>query len=170
MVAEEDKLPFTEHLEELRSRLIICFVAVGVGFFIAYFFKERLFDILVAPLKAVMQEGDRLIFTGLPEAFFTYLKVSLLAGILAAAPVILYQFWMFISPGLYRKERRLLVPITLLSSFFFIGGALFGYFVVFPLGFQILYGVCHRNHPPHAFHEGVSELFLEAAHRLWPIL
>ncbi|HPA16011.1 MAG TPA: twin-arginine translocase subunit TatC [Desulfobacterales bacterium] len=133
---QEEKLPFTGHLEELRKRLIICFIAVGVGFCLSYGFKEILFQILTRPLVSVMKEGDSLIFTGLPEAFFTYLKVSFLCGLLLAAPVILYQFWMFIAPGLYQKERRLLVPIVFLSSFFFVGGALFGYFVVFPYGFQ----------------------------------
>ncbi len=133
---EEDKLPFTVHLEELRKRLIVCFVAVGVGFALSYGFKERLFHILTRPLIAVMQEGDRLIFTGLPEAFFSYLKVAFLSGIMLAAPVILYEFWMFVAPGLYHKEKRILLPIVFLSSLFFVGGALFGYFVVFPFGFQ----------------------------------
>ena len=133
---EEDKIPFTEHLEELRKRLITCFIAVGVGFLITYGFKEKLFYVLTRPLVAVMKEGDNLIFTGLPEAFFTYLKVSLLAGIMLASPVILYQFWMFVAPGLYQKERRILLPIVFLSSLFFIGGALFGYFIVFPFGFD----------------------------------
>ncbi len=140
MVADEDKLPFTEHLEELRNRLIVCFVAVGIGFLISYGFKEALFGILVAPLKSVMKTGDKLIFTALPEAFFTYLKVAFLAGFLLSAPVIIYEFWMFVAPGLYRKERRILIPIVILSSFFFIGGALFGYFVVFPWGFKFFLG------------------------------
>jgi sec-independent protein translocase protein TatC len=133
---EEDKLPFTAHLEELRNRLIVCFIAVGVGFALSYGFKERLFHILTRPLIAVMQEGDKLVFTGLPEAFFAYLKVAFLAGLMLAAPVILYEFWMFIAPGLYRKEKHILLPIVFLSSFFFVGGALFGYFVVFPFGFK----------------------------------
>ena len=136
MIKEEDKIPFTNHLEELRSRLIKCFIAVGVGFVIAYGFKEKIFPILIRPLVLVMAEGDKLIFTGLPEAFFTYLKVSLLTGLMLAAPVIIYQFWMFVVPGLYEKERRLMIPIVFLSSFFFIGGALFGYFIVFPYGFK----------------------------------
>ena len=140
MVTEEDKLPFTAHLEELRSRLIVCFIAVGIGFAICYGFKETLFDILVAPLTSVMQTGDKIIFTGLPEAFFTYLKVAFLAGIFLAAPVILYEFWMFVAPGLYKKERRILMPIVILSAFFFVGGALFGYFVVFPWGFKFFLG------------------------------
>ncbi len=133
---EDDKVPFTEHLEELRKRLITCFVAVGVGFVATYAFKEKLFYFLTRPLVSVMKEGDSLIFTGLPEAFFTYLKVSLLAGIMLATPVLLYQFWMFVAPGLYKEERHTLLPIVFLSSFFFIGGALFGYFVVFPFGFE----------------------------------
>ncbi len=137
---EEDKLPFTAHLEELRSRLIAAFIAVAVGFFICYFFKEKLFWVLVRPLIQVMGEGDTLIFTNLPEAFFTFLKVAFLAGILLASPVIFYQFWMFVAPGLYRKEKRVLIPIVILSTFFFVGGALFGYFVVFPYGFKFFLG------------------------------
>ncbi|MGB8718160.1 MAG: twin-arginine translocase subunit TatC, partial [Desulfobacterales bacterium] len=100
---EEDKIPFTAHLEELRKRLIVCFIAVGIGFVGAYGFKEKLFQVLTAPLIRVMKSGDTLIFTNLPEAFFTYLKVSFLAGLMLAAPVILYQFWMFVAPGLYKR-------------------------------------------------------------------
>ena len=137
---EDEKLPFTSHLEELRKRLITAFIAVGIGFVVSFGFKERLFGILVQPLINVMKEGENLIYTGLPEAFFTYLKVSLLTGLIVASPMLLYQFWMFVAPGLYRKERRLMVPIVILSSFFFIGGALFGYFVVFPWGFKFFLG------------------------------
>jgi len=138
MMHEDEKLPFTAHLEELRSRLIKCFIAVGAGFGLCYAFKETLFEILLYPLLRVMPEGGKLIFTGIPEAFFTYLKVSFLAGIILASPVLLYQFWMFVAPGLYQKERRVLGPIIAVTSFFFIGGALFGYFVVFPAGFKFL--------------------------------
>ena len=139
-LTEDDKLPFTAHLEELRSRLVKSFIAIGVGFGACYSFKEKLFDILVNPLVRVMGENDKLIFTGLPEAFFTYLKVSLLAGIMVASPVLLYQFWMFVAPGLYRDEKKILLPIVFLSTLFFLGGALFGYFVVFPYGFQFFLG------------------------------
>ena len=137
---EESKLPFTAHLEELRKRLIVCFVAVGIGFVISYGFKEYLFQILVHPLVKVMKPGESLIFTGLPEAFFTYLKVAFLAGLMLAAPVIIYEFWMFVAPGLYDKEKRLMLPIVFLSTFFFIGGTLFGYFLVFPWGFKFFLG------------------------------
>jgi sec-independent protein translocase protein TatC len=137
---EDEKLPFTSHLEELRKRLITGFIAIGVGFVVSFGFKERLFGILVQPLIRVMKDGETLIYTGLPEAFFTYLKVSFLSGLIVASPILLYQFWMFVAPGLYQKERRLMVPIVILSSFFFIGGALFGYFVVFPWGFKFFMG------------------------------
>ncbi|MBC2717384.1 MAG: twin-arginine translocase subunit TatC [Desulfobacteraceae bacterium] len=139
-MTEEEKLPFTSHLEELRKRLIHCFIAVLIGFGISYGFKEKLFEILTYPLMQVMDEGDTLIFTGIPEAFFTFLKVSLLSGILLAIPVIMYEFWMFVAPGLYKNERKLMLPIVIISSLFFIGGALFGYFIVFPYGFQFLLG------------------------------
>lgn len=137
---DDDKLPFTAHLAELRTRLIRCFVAVGIGFLISYGFKEKLFEILTRPLIQVMNEGETLIFTGIPEAFFTFLKVSLLAGILLAIPVIMFEFWMFVAPGLYKNERKIMLPIVIVSSFFFVGGALFGYFIVFPFGFQFLLG------------------------------
>jgi sec-independent protein translocase protein TatC len=133
---EDDKIPFTAHLEELRKRLIICFVAIGVGFLLAYGFKEKLFEILTLPLIREMRPGDKLIFTGLTEAFFTYMKISFLAGIILASPVIIYQFWSFVGPGLYQKERRYFVPIVLLSAFFFVGGSLFCFFVVFPFAFK----------------------------------
>ena len=135
-MTDVEQQPFTAHLEELRKRLINCFIAVAIGFVASYAFKEELFYILVAPLKQAMKEGDTLIYTHLPEAFFTFLKTALISGIMLASPVILYQFWMFMAPGLYDREKKMLVPILLLSTLFFTGGALFGYFVVFPLGFE----------------------------------
>jgi sec-independent protein translocase protein TatC len=92
------------------------------------------------PLISAMPPDGKLIYTGLPEAFFTYLKVALLAGILLSVPILMYQLWMFIAPGLYNKEKRWVLPIVCLSSFFFMGGALFGYFVVFPFGFKFFMG------------------------------
>lgn len=137
---EDEKLPFTSHLEELRKRLIICFVAVGIGFCACYGFSKQLFEILMHPLLMAMPPEEKLIYTGLPEAFFTYLKVAFLGGVLLAVPVIAYQFWLFIAPGLYDKEKRWVIPIVFLSSVFFVGGALFGYFIVFPFGFNFFMG------------------------------
>ncbi len=138
----DTKSPFTEHLSELRDRLVRSFIAVGIGFAGAYFFKEKLFEILTFPLvKAMGENGNaQMIFTGLPEAFFTYLKVSFLVGIIAATPVLFYEFWMFVSPGLYRNEKKYLIPIVFLSIVFFVLGASFGYFVVFPYGFAFFLG------------------------------
>lgn len=92
------------------------------------------------PLISAMPPDGKLIYTGLPEAFFTYLKVALLAGVLLSVPILMYQLWMFIAPGLYDKEKRWVLPIVCLSSLFFMGGALFGYFIVFPFGFKFFMG------------------------------
>jgi len=137
---DDKKIPFSGHLEELRRRLIVCFIAVGTGFVLSYGFKEKLFQILTRPLIGVMKTGDKLIFTGLPEAFFTYLKVAFLSGIILATPIIFYEFWMFVAPGLYDKEKRLMLPIVFLSTLFFLGGSFFGYFIVFPYGFKFFLG------------------------------
>jgi sec-independent protein translocase protein TatC len=145
---DEKKISFTAHLDELRRRLIVCFVAVGIGFALSYGFKEKLFQILTRPLISVMQTGDKLIFTGLPEAFFTYLKVAFLSGLILAAPVIFYEFWMFVAPGLYKKEKRLMVPIVFLSTLFFVGGSFFGYFIVFPYGFKFFLGFASETIQP----------------------
>ncbi len=141
----EAKSPFTEHLGELRDRLMWCFGAVGAGFVVSYFFKEKLFDILTAPLVSVMGENSKMIFTGLPEAFFTYLKVALLSGIIVSTPMLFYQFWMFVSPGLYRTEKRYMLPVVFLSIFFFLVGSMFGYFIVFPYGFKFFLGFATEN-------------------------
>ncbi len=140
MVDSAEKQPFLSHLEELRKRLVVCAIGVGAGFVIAYIFAERLFQLLVAPLKAVMPEGDQMIFTNLPEMFFAYIKVAFIASIMAASPLIFYQLWMFIAPGLYRKEKKMAIPFVISSTILFVGGALFGYFVVFPFGFKFFIG------------------------------
>jgi sec-independent protein translocase protein TatC len=137
---ESGKMPFTEHLAELRKRLIICFVGIGVGFAIAYSFKESLFVLLMEPLKGAMNPGQKLIYTGLPEAFFVYIEVSFFGGLLFAAPLILFEMWLFIAPGLYKNERRFLLPLLVLSCFFFAGGVFFGYSAVFPYAFKYLLG------------------------------
>ena len=143
-----EKQPFTAHLEELRSRLIKSFIAVTIGFLLSYAFKEKIFEVLTLPLIKVMNEGDHLIYTNLPEAFFTFLKAAFISGIMVASPYLLYQFWMFVAPGLYDKERRMVLPILFLSTIFFVGGAMFGYFVVFPLGFEFFLSFASDNIRP----------------------
>ncbi len=136
----DQEMTLTEHLEELRNRLIVCAVAVGVAFCVTYYFSKDLFRLLMAPLLEVMPPEQGLIFTGLPEAFFTYLKVALVAAVFASAPVILYETWRFVAPGLYSREKKYIFPFVFLSTLFFVGGALFGYYVVFPFGFAFFVG------------------------------
>jgi len=135
-----DKQPFLSHLEELRKRLIACAIAVGVGFAVCYAFKERLYAILVSPLIKMMPEGKGLIFTSLLAPFFTYLKTALIAGVMLVAPYLFYQLWLFIAPGLYQHEKKYIIPFVFFSSILFVGGALFGYFIVFPLVFNFFLG------------------------------
>ena len=133
---EKKKQTFIEHLEELRKRLIISLLAVGIGFSICYIFSEKIFQLLMIPLQETLPAGASMIFTHLPEAFFTYLKVALLAGMFLASPVVLYQIWLFVAPALYSHEKKYVIPFVSLSTILFIGGAAFGYFIVFPFGFK----------------------------------
>ena len=133
---EASRMPLLAHLEELRSRLIKCALAVGVCFLGTYAIKEQLYAWLTIPLKAAMPPGAKLIYTSPAEAFFTYIKIAFLAALVAASPVIFYQLWRFISPGLYRHEKRMIWPFVILSSALFIGGAVFCYTIVFPFAFK----------------------------------
>lgn len=136
----QEKMPFSSHLQELRKRLIVCFIAVGIGFVISYFFSKEIFELLSKPLLKVMPEGQKMVFIALPEAFLTYLKIALVSGIILSSPMIFYQIWMFITPGLHQTEQRYVLPFVVFSTLFFAGGTLFGYLVVFPLGFKFFMG------------------------------
>jgi sec-independent protein translocase protein TatC len=135
-----EKMPFTSHLEELKFRLIRVLIAVGAGFVVCYIFKEKLFWALTRPLAAVLPDNSSMIFTSLPEAFFTYLKISFLASIFLVSPYILYQVWKFVSPGLYESEKKSVAPFVAFSTIFFVGGSLFAYYIVFPFGFKFFVG------------------------------
>jgi sec-independent protein translocase protein TatC len=124
----DDQKPLMSHLVELRKRLVMSAIAVAVCFAVTYTFSEKLFEILAYPLKANLPKGDHLIYTNLPEMF------------LVGAPFIFYQAWLFVAPGLHNQEKKYLFPFVLSSSLLFIGGALFGYFVVFPFGFKFFLG------------------------------
>lgn len=128
--------PLLEHLVELRQRLVRCLIAVGVGFALSYSFAERLLDILLKPLMDVMPAGSKLIATSLPETFFTVMKLAMVAGAFVASPYIFYQLWQFVAPGLYKEERKIIMPVAFATAVCFVGGALFGYFIVFPFGFK----------------------------------
>jgi sec-independent protein translocase protein TatC len=137
---DEKKLPLTAHLQELRKRLILSFIAIGAGFGICYAMAEPLFNILAAPLLKVMPAGSSLIFTSVAEAFFTYMKVAFIGGLMLTSPFVLYQVWAFVAPGLYRHEKRYVVPFVLAGTLFFVLGILFAYFIAIPAGFKFLLG------------------------------
>jgi len=124
-----------EHLSELRTRLVRVLIMVVLGFFACYAFSEDLFAELVRPLTASMPQGSKLIFTSIPEAFFVYMKVAFAASLFLTSPYSFYQLWAFIAPGLYEEERRHIIPLAGVSAVFFLAGAAFCYYMVFPLAF-----------------------------------
>jgi len=130
------KMPLTAHLEELRRRLIISIIAISVVFVATYNFSDYLFFFLTRPLLSVNSPNVQLIGTGVTEAFFTKLKVSFIAAIFLASPILFYQAWMFVAPGLYDQEKRYARPFVVFATLFFITGAAFCYYVVFPVGYQ----------------------------------
>jgi len=134
----DDKLSFTAHLAELRTRLIRSFIAVAVGFLVSYAFVENIFEFLMRPMLQVMPPGSPLVFTSLTEGFFTYFKLALTSGVCLASPVILYQLWRFIAPGLLEHEKRYALPFVISVTLFFVLGASFCYYVVFPSIFRFL--------------------------------
>lgn len=135
-----EKLPFTAHLEELRSRLIKCFLAVVAGFAACYGVSDRLFEAFVAPLARALPEGSHLAMIRVQEGFVAHLKVGILAAIVVASPVIFYQAWKFVAPGLYPQEKRLVWPFVGAATLFFLLGTSFAFWVVFPFGFRFLLG------------------------------
>ncbi len=127
-----DEMTFLEHLEDLRKRLFYSFVALFAGIIPAWFFHKDLYNILAIPVTRYLPEGTKLAFTKLTAPFMLYIKVSFLAAIFFTSPFIFIQLWMFVAPGLYQKEKKYVVPFVLFTTIFFMGGAVFGYFVVFP--------------------------------------
>ena len=132
----DPKMSLTEHLVELRKRLSRALIAVGIGFFACYYFKDYLFIAITKPLTDVLPKSSYLIYTGLTQAFFTYMKIAFFASLILTSPFIFYQLWKFISPALLPNEKKMVVPFVLSSTFLFVGGILFGYFVVLPPAFE----------------------------------
>jgi sec-independent protein translocase protein TatC len=126
------KMSFLEHLEELRKRLIVSMAAVFVAFLACWNFADRIYGVLQQPLVKVLAPGDKLAYTRLTAPFFLYMKVAFFAGIFLASPIILLQLWMFIAPGLYKRERRYAAPFIIFASLFFILGGWFGFRVLLP--------------------------------------
>jgi sec-independent protein translocase protein TatC len=129
------RMSLTEHLGELRTRLIRALAATAVGFALAYGWAAELVAFLVRPLVAQGLAVD-VIGTGVTDAFFTKLKVSAIAGIFIASPVIFFQAWRFVAPGLYAREKRIALPFSVAATCFFVAGAAFCYELVFPVAFR----------------------------------
>ena len=144
------KMSFLEHLDELRNRLITSVVALLVGFLVAFLFTwptgipgwpvSPVFEFIMRPLQEILPNGGRLVYTEPAEAFLLYIKIAALAGLILAIPVVLYQLWRFVAPGLYAREKRFAIPFVLFASIFFVTGALFSHYMLFPWAWRFFAG------------------------------
>lgn len=146
---EATRMPLIDHLIELRNRLAYAVGFVLVAFAASYYFADDLFSFLVIPLAQVLGEesGRRLIYTSLTEAFFTYLKVAFYTALFVSFPVIASQIWMFVAPGLYRRERRAFLPFLVATPVLFFLGGVVAYYVVIPLAWRFFVSFEIPPHP-----------------------
>ncbi len=127
------------HIQDLRKCLIIIALALLVTFLASFYFWEMILDWMVAPLSAALPKGrESVIFTQVGEAFFTAIKVAFFSAFIFALPVIFWQIWVFVAPGLYDNEKKLVIPFVAFGTFFFLCGCAFAYYVAFPIGFHYL--------------------------------
>lgn len=127
------KMSFLEHLDELRKRIIWAVASLFFGVVLIVYFIEDIFNFIMRPLQALLPPGSTLVYTDPSEAFILRIKIAIIAGLIVASPLVFTQLWLFIAPGLYQHEKRWAVPFVAMSSFFFIVGAAFSHYVVFPL-------------------------------------
>ena len=130
---------FVEHLTELRSRLVKCIIYLFIIFVICYFFSENIYSFLVAPYAEAVKDDEinrRMIFTALHETFITYLKVAFFAAMFITSPIILTQIWKFVAPGLYKNEKRALLPYLIASPTLFLLGGMLVYYLIMPLAIK----------------------------------
>jgi len=162
---EKDSLPamgFLEHLEELRRRIIYSIIALAVGFFACWGYAERIYGIMQRPIMTALHNhgmSEKLVYLDPTEPFNIYLKVAALAGLFVTSPFILYQVWAFISPGLYRNEKRYVVPFMVSTVSLFLAGGYFGYKLVYPQALDFLIGF-GRQFQPMITIEKYTDLFL----------
>jgi sec-independent protein translocase protein TatC len=137
--SEDDltRMSLLEHLEELRKRLLWSIISLAVAFAPCWIYVRQIFTFLEQPLQKI-RPGEKLVFLGLADPFLLYFKVAALAALFVAAPLLLYQLWGFVAPGLYRKEKLYLAPFLLFGSLFFLGGGAFAYYVAFPMAADFL--------------------------------
>jgi sec-independent protein translocase protein TatC len=150
------QMSFLEHLEELRQRLVRSAISVFVGFIICFYFSDNIYGLLAKPLTDTLQSlhmADKLVYTNPVDPFNLYIKLSIVGGIFLAAPYILFQLWLFISPGLYRHEKRYIWPFVGLTSSLFFAGGFFAYRFAFPAALKFLLEFAHRFTPMITIHE-----------------
>ena len=135
-MANDADMTLTEHLEDLRWCILKSILAVVLASGLSYFYAGAIFDFVVAPLRHNLQPGQNLIGTSVTEAFFVEIKVALAAGVLFSCPVIFYQIWRFVAPGLSGREKKWVLPFVLCATFFFVSGAAFCYRFVLPVAFK----------------------------------
>lgn len=137
-MSTERQLPFMAHLFELRHRLTIAASTWLAAFVVCYYFSEPLFLFISKPLRAALPAGSKVVFLSPVEPLFTYMKISAVAAVLVALPVILWQIWGFIAPGLYKNEKRFALPFVASAYCSFLTGAYLGFTWIFPLIFSVL--------------------------------
>ena len=143
-------MPLLAHLEELRKRIIFSVLGVLVGFISCWHFADRIFGLMQQPIIGALRHhgiGGGLVYLNPTEPFNLYLEVALVGGLFAASPFVFYQLWLFIAPGLYRKEKRYVMPFLLGTVGLFIAGGLFGYKMVYPASLDFLIGYGQRFQP-----------------------
>jgi sec-independent protein translocase protein TatC len=126
------KMSFLEHLDELRKRIVRSCLAIAFGVLATFYWIQQIFDFILAPTRKALPPGVKLIYTEPGEAFSLYITIALIAGVVVAAPFIMYQVWMFIAPGLYSNEKRMAIPFVLFTTIGFVLGASFNHFIAFP--------------------------------------
>ncbi len=128
----QNEMTFFEHLGELRKRIIYSITFIIIFFLVSWTFVDKIYYWLSIPVLQFLPEGKKLAFTSLTEPFMMYIKLAFISGLFIASPFIFYQLWLFISPGLYKKEKKMVFPFVFFTTIFFLAGGAFGYFVVFP--------------------------------------
>lgn len=134
------RMSFLEHLDELRRRIIWALVSVLVGFLIALFFVYDIFDFIMRPMQQLLPPGGTLVYTDPSEAFMLMIKIALISGLIIASPLVFAQVWLFVAPGLFVHEKKLAIPFVAMSSVFFVLGAAFSHYVVFPITWRFFVG------------------------------
>lgn len=151
-----------QHLEELRKRIIYSLASITAGFAVAWYFAERIFGYMQRPILVALHNHNldqKLVYLSPTEPFNIYLKIGLIGGLFVASPFVLYQVWLFISPGLYRHEKRYLLPFMFFTVALFVAGGMFGYYVVYPAALEFLIGYGQQFQPMITIGE-YTDLFL----------